>query len=56
MFGRIKTISNVRHVAKGLYKVNYFADYKLDELLCQGVKSVEELALFVSKKLLQLSG
>jgi hypothetical protein len=51
MFPRLKTIRNIKRIEDDLYRLDYYADYKLDELLNQGAKDVEELTKFVSKKL-----
>ena len=51
MFGRLKTIKNVKHIEGDLYRVEYHADYKLDALLKQGIKNASDLIKFVSKKM-----
>ena len=51
MFGRLRTMRSIKQIEGDLYRINYHADYKLDELLTQGVKDVNDLIKFVSKKL-----
>ena len=51
MFGRLRTIRSVKQIEGDLYRVDYHANYKLDDLLKQGVKDVNDLVKFVSKKL-----
>lgn len=51
LFSRIKTISTIKKVEGDLYRVEYTADYKLDELLTSDIDSVNELEKQLSKKL-----
>ena len=51
MFGRLRTIKNIKKIEDDLYRVDYYANYKLDKLLMQGVKNVNDLVSFVSKEL-----
>ena len=51
MFGRFRTIKSIKQIEGDLYLVNYHANYKLDKLLTQGVKNVNDLVRFVSKEL-----
>ncbi|GIO22885.1 C45 family peptidase [Oceanobacillus sp. J11TS1] len=51
LFNRIRTMSSVQRVEGDLYSADYYADYKLDEVLEMGVSSVEELETALSKKL-----
>lgn len=51
MFGRLRTIRSIKQIEGDLYQIDYRADYKLDDLLAQGVKNVNDLIKFMSKKL-----
>lgn len=51
LFTRLKTISSIEKVEGDFYQVDYSADYKLDEVLEQGVRDVSELESLLSKKL-----
>lgn len=51
LFSRLKTISSIKQVEEDLYSVDYHVDYKLDEVLEQGVSNVKELEDIVSKKI-----
>ena len=51
MFGRFRTIRSIKQIEGDLYRINYHANYKLDKLLAQGVKNVNDLVKFVSKEL-----
>jgi len=51
MFGRLRTIKNVKHMEGDLYRVDYHANYKLDALLGQGIKNVNDLTKFLSKNI-----
>jgi len=51
LFKRIKTMLSIRHVGGKLYKVDYYADYKLDKLLVKGVKDVSGLMSFLSQEI-----
>ena len=51
MFERLRTIRNIRQIEGDLYRVDYYANYKLEKLLTQGVKDVDDLLKFVSKEL-----
>lgn len=50
-FGEAKTLLSISgNEEKGIYNVNYYADYKLDELLeAGGVQTEEELAQYIIK-------
>lgn len=51
LISRIRTILSIQYVQGDLYKVDYYADYKLDKMLEQGVSSTEELENFLSQEL-----
>ena len=51
MFGRFRTIKSVKNIEDDLYRVKYHANYKLDVLLKQGVKNVNDLTKFLSKNI-----
>jgi hypothetical protein len=51
LFSRLETISSIKQVEEDLYSVDYHVDYKLDEVLEQGVSNVKELEDIVSKKI-----
>lgn len=51
LFKRIKTILSIKNVEDDLYQADYYADYKLDEILEHGTENVEVLEDLLSKKL-----
>ena len=40
---RIRTIKTIKNIEGDLYKVDYFADYKLEEVLDENIGSVSDL-------------
>ncbi|NCC88698.1 MAG: hypothetical protein EOM05_12705 [Clostridia bacterium] len=48
---RIRTIKTIKNIEGDLYKVDYFADYKLEEVLNENIGSVSDLEKVLSKKL-----
>lgn len=51
MFGRLRTMKSIKLIMGDLYRVDYHANYKLNELLEGGVKNVSGLMQFLSKKI-----
>lgn len=47
---RLSTISSLTKINSNLYMLNYQNDYYLDEILKEGVQSLEEVKLFANKK------
>ena len=43
MLGRLRTIRSVRQMEGDLYRIDYNAVYRLDELLAQGAKNEKEV-------------